>query len=38
VSSSTIDLPHNEHRYYIFKTVLPKGAVLKSLTYTEKVN
>jgi hypothetical protein len=30
-------LPHDENRYFVYKTTLPKFAVLKSITYQEQV-
>lgn len=34
----TRDLPHDDNRVFVYKTVLPKGTLLKSIRYTEKVN
>lgn len=33
-----VQLPFDEDRHYIFKTTLPKDAILKSLRWTEKVD
>ena len=33
-----VELPSGDDRYYVYKTILPKDAVLKSLRWTEKVD
>lgn len=36
VHIETKNLPHSDTRYYVFKSELPKGTVLKSITYQEE--
>jgi hypothetical protein len=38
VHIETKGLPHDENRYYVYKTTLPKFAILKSITYQERVD
>ncbi|MBM3793149.1 MAG: hypothetical protein FJW31_03580 [Acidobacteria bacterium] len=35
-AATVIDLPHEDARYYVFKTLLRKNAILKSLYYIKK--
>jgi hypothetical protein len=37
VHIDTKKLPHDENHYYVYKTTLPKFAILKSITYQEDV-